>query len=227
MLTGTLYPPPGAPPAGLKPHPAVNPGKPVQPEGNNTQPQRDLGVKPQYGEQQYSKQKVVDKYADAMQEIEQRAYTAKHIIYAHPVAVTKLKIRTLTSELYLAHADCHNGSPSNADPPPAKPIQEIAQGLQLRTTAVGSYDSTNANSTFLLPRKTLTSLKGRIFTYPNKLRSDAKFDAYANRLEKGDVSAILFQLLCCLRKGYETKRLSKRSPTLPISLSSELSTDGN
>ncbi|KZV58243.1 hypothetical protein F511_20163 [Dorcoceras hygrometricum] len=157
----------------------------------------------------------------------QRAYTAKHIIYAHPVAVTKLNIRTLTSELYLAHADCYNGSPSNPDPPPAKPIQAIAQELQLRTTAAGSYDSTSANYTFLLPRKTLTSLKGRIFTYPNKLGSDAKSDAYANRLEKGDVSAILFQLLRCLRKGYETKRLSKRSPTLPLSLSSELSTDSN
>ncbi|KZV37235.1 (-)-germacrene D synthase-like [Dorcoceras hygrometricum] len=154
-------------------------------------------------------------------------HSKAHIIYAQPIVVTKLNIRTLTFEFYLAHADCHNGSPSNADPPPAKPIQTISQGLQLRTTAAGSYDSTSANSTFLLPRKALTSLKGRIFTYPDKLGSYAKSDAYANRLEKGDVSAILFQLLRCLRKGYEMKRLSKRSPTLPLSFTSGLSTHNN
>ncbi|KZV21857.1 hypothetical protein F511_09993 [Dorcoceras hygrometricum] len=62
--------PPGAPPAGSKPRPAGNPGKPIQPAGNNTQPQWDLRVKHQYGQQQYSKHKAIDKYADAMQEIE-------------------------------------------------------------------------------------------------------------------------------------------------------------
>ncbi|KZV22949.1 hypothetical protein F511_13019 [Dorcoceras hygrometricum] len=75
-----------------------------------------------------------------------RAYTAKHIIHAQPLVVTKLNIRTLTSELCLAHADCHNESPSNTDPLPTKPIQATAQGLQLRTTAAWSYDSTSANS---------------------------------------------------------------------------------
>ncbi|KZV27978.1 plant regulator RWP-RK family protein isoform 1 [Dorcoceras hygrometricum] len=154
-------------------------------------------------------------------------HSKAHIIYAQPIAVTKLNIRTLTSELYLAHAVCHNESPRNAYPPPAKPIQAISQGLQLRTTAAGSYDSTSATSTFLLPRIALTSLKAESLLTPNKLGLDVKSDAYANRLHKGDVSAILFQLLPCLRKGYETKRLSKRSPTLPLSLSSELSTDGN
>ncbi|KZV53006.1 hypothetical protein F511_33720 [Dorcoceras hygrometricum] len=84
---------------------------------------------------------------------QQRAYTARHIIHAQPIAVTKLNIRTLTSELDLAHAVCHNESPSNADPPPAKSIQATAQGLQLRTTAAGSYDSTSANSTFYHHKK--------------------------------------------------------------------------
>ncbi|KZV18430.1 hypothetical protein F511_19993 [Dorcoceras hygrometricum] len=88
----------------------------------------------------------------------QKAYTAKHIIHVQSTAVTKLNIRTLTSELYLAHAVCHNESLSNADPPPAKPIQATAQGLQLITTAAGSYDSTSANSTFISPRKALTNL---------------------------------------------------------------------
>ncbi|KZV43926.1 hypothetical protein F511_31426 [Dorcoceras hygrometricum] len=68
----------------------------------------------------------------------QRAYTARHIIQAKPIAVTKLNIRTLTSELYLAHAVCHNESPTNADPPPAKPIQQFLKDYNSETYQLGA-----------------------------------------------------------------------------------------
>ncbi|KZV26588.1 KH domain-containing protein [Dorcoceras hygrometricum] len=68
----------------------------------------------------------------------QKAYTAKHIIHVPSTAVTKLNIRTLTSELYLAHADCHNESPRNADLPPAKPIQQLLKDYNLETQQLGA-----------------------------------------------------------------------------------------
>ncbi|KZV24194.1 hypothetical protein F511_09138 [Dorcoceras hygrometricum] len=50
---------------------------------------------------------------------------------------------------------------------------------------------------------------------------------YANRLLKGDVFANLSKLDASFQKHYQTKRLSKRSPTLPLLLQSELPTTGN
>ncbi|KZV40445.1 ATP synthase subunit a [Dorcoceras hygrometricum] len=68
----------------------------------------------------------------------QKAYTAKHIIHVPSTAVTKLNIRTLTSELYLAHAVCPNESPSNADLPPAKPIQQLLKDYNSETQQLGA-----------------------------------------------------------------------------------------
>ncbi|KZV28564.1 hypothetical protein F511_33841 [Dorcoceras hygrometricum] len=87
------------------------------------------------------------------------------------------------------------------------------QRLGATTPPSLSYLSTTTESS--------KTVKGRIFTYPNKLGSNT------SRKHEGEVYAILFHLLRRLRKGYETKRLSNRSPTLPLSLSSELSTVGN
>ncbi|KZV51003.1 protein TRANSPARENT TESTA 12-like [Dorcoceras hygrometricum] len=70
--------------------------------------------------------------------IRQKAYTSKHIIHVPSTAVTKLNIRTLTSELYLAHADCHNESPSNADLPPVKPIQQLLKDYNSETQQLGA-----------------------------------------------------------------------------------------
>ncbi|KZV15636.1 hypothetical protein F511_38015 [Dorcoceras hygrometricum] len=175
------------------------------------QPQRDLGVKPQYGEQQIQQRKAVDKYADAMQEIEQRAYIARHIIHAQPIAVTKLNICTLTSGLCLAHAVCHNESPSNADPPPAKPIQATAEGLQLRTTAAGSYDSTSARSTFQSPRKALTNLKD--YTREMSLRSSSNSStAYEKGMRRNALARAVQRYHSRSRRSYlpteiETKKV--------------------
>ncbi|KZV54975.1 fasciclin-like arabinogalactan protein 8 [Dorcoceras hygrometricum] len=77
----------------------------------------------------------------------------------------------------------------------------------------------------LTQQKALNKLKGRNFTYPKKL--GAKSDAYANRLHKGDVFAHLTSFKQTSESNIQTKRLSKKSPTLPLSLSSELSTIGN
>ncbi|KZV25562.1 hypothetical protein F511_25580 [Dorcoceras hygrometricum] len=55
----------------------------------------------------------------------------------------------------------------------------------------------------------------------------AKSDAYANGLHKGDVFAHLTSLKKTSESNIQTKRLSKRSPMLPLSLSSELSTADN
>ncbi|KZV21068.1 putative serine/threonine-protein kinase [Dorcoceras hygrometricum] len=68
----------------------------------------------------------------------QKAYTTKHIIHVPSTAVTKLNIRTLTSELYLAHAYCHNESHSNADLPPAKPIQQLLKDYNSETQQLGA-----------------------------------------------------------------------------------------
>ncbi|KZV14569.1 hypothetical protein F511_42449 [Dorcoceras hygrometricum] len=62
-------------------------------------------------------------------------------------------------------------------------------------------------------------------SYPLVLKTSIleKSDAYANRLQKGDVFANLSKLDASFQKLYQTKHLSKRSPALPLSLQSELS----
>ncbi|KZV17013.1 hypothetical protein F511_27877 [Dorcoceras hygrometricum] len=58
-------------------------------------------------------------------------------------------------------------------------------------------------------------------------QTGAESDDYANRLQKGDVFAHLTSLKQTSESNIQTKRLSKRSPTLPLLLQSELSTVGN
>ncbi|KZV38108.1 hypothetical protein F511_03915 [Dorcoceras hygrometricum] len=69
-LTGTLYPPPGEPPAGSKPRPAEKPGKP---ENTNiqqyTSPRGTSGSNPSTERNTNSIRKATDKYANAMQGI--------------------------------------------------------------------------------------------------------------------------------------------------------------
>ncbi|KZV43766.1 F-box protein [Dorcoceras hygrometricum] len=64
---------------------------------------------------------------------------------------------------------------------------------------------------------------------PEQHRSEnlEKSDAYANRLQKGDVFANLSKLDASFQKLYQMKCLSKRSPMLPLSLQSKLSTVDN
>ncbi|KZV53123.1 hypothetical protein F511_19069 [Dorcoceras hygrometricum] len=73
--------------------------------------------------------------------------------------------------------------------------------------------------------KALNQAQGRNFTYPKNL--GAKSDAYDHRLYKGDVFAHLTSFKKTFENNIHTKRLSKRSPTLPLLLQSELSTVDN
>ncbi|KZV33755.1 hypothetical protein F511_12325 [Dorcoceras hygrometricum] len=94
-----------------------------------------------------------------------------------------------------------------------------------RKATTGSYNSTSADPTSLTQQKAQSKLKVRSFTYPNK--PGEKSNAYANRLHKGDVFAHLTSFKKMFENNIQTKRLSKRSPTLPLSLSTELSTTDN
>ncbi|KZV25164.1 WD repeat-containing protein 48-like [Dorcoceras hygrometricum] len=94
-------------------------------------------------------------------------------------------------------------------------------GIEAQKIAAGSYELHQRYHTSLTHQKALNKLKGRIYTYPKKL--GAKSDAYANRLHKGDVFAHLTSFKQTFESNIQTKCLSKRSPTLPLSLSSELS----
>ncbi|KZV06578.1 hypothetical protein F511_45942 [Dorcoceras hygrometricum] len=98
-------------------------------------------------------------------------------------------------------------------------------GIEAQKATAGSYKLHQRYPTSLTQQKALNKLKGRNFTYPKKL--GAKSDAYANRLHKGDVFAHLTSFKKMSESNIQTKPLSKRSPTLPLSLSSELSTADN
>ncbi|KZV58582.1 hypothetical protein F511_26006 [Dorcoceras hygrometricum] len=66
-LTGTLYPPPGAPPAGSKPRAAEKPGKPESTYRQQyTSPRRTSGSNPSTESNTNSIRKAIDKYANAM-----------------------------------------------------------------------------------------------------------------------------------------------------------------
>ncbi|KZV23496.1 hypothetical protein F511_41229 [Dorcoceras hygrometricum] len=67
MLIGTLYPPPGAPPAGSKPRPAEKPGKPENTYRQQyTSPRGTSGSNPSTKSNTNSIRKETDKYANAM-----------------------------------------------------------------------------------------------------------------------------------------------------------------
>ncbi|KZV18354.1 hypothetical protein F511_10723 [Dorcoceras hygrometricum] len=69
-LTGTLYPPPGAPPAGSKPRPAEKPGKPENTYRQQyTSPKGTSWSNPSTEINTNSIRKATDKYANAMQGI--------------------------------------------------------------------------------------------------------------------------------------------------------------
>ncbi|KZV34155.1 DNA-directed RNA polymerase 3, chloroplastic [Dorcoceras hygrometricum] len=121
-------------------------------------------------------------------------------------------------------ANCHNDIPSTQ-------IYQLLNGntqfLRDRSTENSSWELRTPPALPYLCNSTESSnkLKGRSFTDPKKL--GAKSDAYANRLHKGDVFAHLTSFKKTFENNIQTKRLSKRSPTLPLSLLSELPTVGN
>ncbi|KZV19804.1 hypothetical protein F511_28990 [Dorcoceras hygrometricum] len=104
-------------------------------------------------------------------------------------------------------------------------VTHNSSGNEAQKTAAGSYELHQRYPTYLTQQKALNKLRGRNITYPKKL--EAKSDAYANRLHKGDVFAHLTSFKQTFENNIQAKRLSKRSPTLPLLLSSELSTVSN
>ncbi|KZV19914.1 hypothetical protein F511_18723 [Dorcoceras hygrometricum] len=286
-LTGTLYPPPGAPPAGSKPRPAEKPGKPENntqattpapegPRGNNTSPRRTSGSNPQYGEQHKQHKENTDKYANAMQGIkattesrEQKDFnnssTARsgqrnnqfvatgilstwelpaHLQYTIPDANNQLHLLLLTHEMW------ELPTPLIAANKPSREIEvrELpAQPPRYMGTTRSSLNiascTEHTHSQAYNPCSILSCKQAHIrtssllsYNYNKKLATmtqihhpkklGAKSDAYANRLHKGDVFAHLTSFKQTFN-NIQTKRLSKRIPTLPLSPSSELPTAGN
>ncbi|KZV41811.1 hypothetical protein F511_31674 [Dorcoceras hygrometricum] len=115
--------------------------------------------------------------------------------------------------------------PSNADPPPAKTTQATAQGPKHRKTTAGSYELDQRYPTSSNSAESYKQHKTGSEHLPQQARTEP--DAYANRLHKGDVFAHLTSFKKTSESYIQTKRLSKRSPTLPLLLQSELSTIGN
>ncbi|KZV17012.1 hypothetical protein F511_27876 [Dorcoceras hygrometricum] len=115
--------------------------------------------------------------------------------------------------------------PSNADPPPAKTTQATAQGPKNRKETAGSYELNQRCPTPCNSTESSKQHKAESAHLPQKARMEP--DAYANRLHKGDVFAHLTSFKQKSESNIQTKRLSKRSPTLPLLLQSELSTVGN
>ncbi|KZV22377.1 hypothetical protein F511_18015 [Dorcoceras hygrometricum] len=239
MLTGKLYPPPGTPPAGQIHDQQRNLGNLKTHTGNNTQaPEGHRGQTPVRRAAINSIRKATDKYANAMQGINattesretkdlNNSTTARSDQRENrqwPQAVNKLtsapqslgnnyykKIATMTSRAHRS-TTCSTTTYKTS-------------GTEAQKTAAGSYKLHQRYPTSLTQQKFLNKLKGRIYTYPKKL--GAKSDAYANRLDKGDVFAHLTSFKQTSESNIQTKHLSKRSPMLPLLLQSELSTVGN
>ncbi|KZV06724.1 hypothetical protein F511_45795 [Dorcoceras hygrometricum] len=104
-------------------------------------------------------------------------------------------------------------------------VQLMNCGTIAQKATAGSYE---LNQRYPTPSNTVESSK-QLKTGSEHLPKNlgAKSDAYANRLHKGDVFAHLTIFKQTSESNIQTKRLSKRSPTLPLSLQSKLYTVGN
>ncbi|KZV41506.1 hypothetical protein F511_22058 [Dorcoceras hygrometricum] len=103
--------------------------------------------------------------------------------------------------------------------------KQLLKDRSIEKQQLGATNSTSAILLHLTQQRAINNTRQGLKTYPNKL--GAKSDAYANRLHKGDVFAHLTSFNKTSESNISTKRLSKRSPTLPLLLQSELSTIGN
>ncbi|KZV23881.1 hypothetical protein F511_20723 [Dorcoceras hygrometricum] len=125
-------------------------------------------------------------------------------------------------------SQCNNDykqGPSNADPPPAKPTQATTQGPKHRKATARSYELNQRYPTPSNSAEISKKHKTGSEHLPQQARTEP--DAYSNRLHKGYVFAHLTSFKQTSKSYIQMKRLSKRSPTLPLLLQSELSTVGN
>ncbi|KZV54921.1 TMV resistance protein N-like [Dorcoceras hygrometricum] len=135
-------------------------------QATTQQHQGDLGVKPQYGEQQYSKQKAVDKYADAMQEIEIGTMEVLETQIHYLLNQYKQLLKDYNSETQIHYL--------------LNQYKQLLKDYNSETQQLGA-------------------------TTP----PDAKSDAYANRLHKGDVSAILSSSSAAYEKDMRRNALAR------------------
>ncbi|KZV25563.1 hypothetical protein F511_25581 [Dorcoceras hygrometricum] len=115
---------------------------------------------------------------------------------------------TLTGTLYPPPGAPPAGSNPGPAEKPGKPENTGTSSWVYSTTSIETM-------------RALNNTRQGLNTYPNKLGRNA------SKLQKGDVFAHLTSFKQTSERNIQTKRLSKRSPTLPLSLSSELSTTGN
>ncbi|KZV16511.1 hypothetical protein F511_26787 [Dorcoceras hygrometricum] len=97
----------------------------------------------------------------------------------------------------------YNQGPSNGDPPPAKPTQATTQRPKHRKATAGSYELNQRYPTPSNSVKSSKQLKTGSEHLPQQARTEP--DAYANRLNKGDVFAHLTSF------KQTSKVISKRS----------------
>ncbi|KZV47363.1 lysM domain receptor-like kinase 4 [Dorcoceras hygrometricum] len=115
--------------------------------------------------------------------------------------------------------------PSNTDPPPAKP--KTSNYSRTEAEKSNSWELRTRPALFYPSNSTESSKQHKVESehLPQQARTES--DAYANRLQKGDVFAHLTSFKQTSESNIQTKRLSNRSPTLPLLFQSELSTVGN
>ncbi|KZV19751.1 hypothetical protein F511_34628 [Dorcoceras hygrometricum] len=112
--------------------------------------------------------------------------------------------------------------PSNADPQPAKPTQATAQGPKHRKATAGSYE---LNQRYPTPSNSAESSKQHETGsehLPQQSRTEMLTD-YTREMSSHTSPASSKRP----KSNIQMKRLSKRSPTLPLLLQPELSTVGN
>ncbi|KZV34646.1 hypothetical protein F511_23365 [Dorcoceras hygrometricum] len=130
-----------------------------------------------------------------------KAYTAASII-THTQSKAVKQAQICTSRL-LSY-NYNNEVPSNIDP---RTCYAYAQNLRDSSTetTTGSYELNQRYPTLLTQQKALNKAQGRILTLTHELPEQQKQShAYANRLQKGDVSRTSPSLIQASKSG--TKR---------------------
>ncbi|KZV27916.1 hypothetical protein F511_34550 [Dorcoceras hygrometricum] len=129
-----------------------------------------------------------------------KAYTAASIItHTQSKAVKQAHIRTSSLLSY----NYNKAVPSNTDLTPAKPKTDTNSGTVAQKLRIGSYELNQICPTLLTQQKAL------------------------NKAQEMRCLRTPHQLHASFQKQHQKKRLSKRSPALPLLLQSELSTSGN
>ncbi|KZV19951.1 hypothetical protein F511_25309 [Dorcoceras hygrometricum] len=155
-----------------------------------------------------------------------KAYTTASInIHAQSNTVKQAHIRTSNLLCYIYY----NRVPSNTDLTHAKPNTNTSSGTVTHKPQIGSYKLNQICPTLLTQQKALNKAQGRIFnTYPTSYLNGRRNPTLMLTDYRREMSSHTSPASRKHPKAApKTKRLSKRSPALPLLLQSELSTAGN